>query len=110
MTKGIANTHKKLLAHAEVALFWAKQTNIDISIFDEEMPIYKELKRNIELTKEIKQALKDDNILMYAQKIINNRTKEVFVDGEPIKLTPIEYKLLFFLATNKGQVFSIKQI
>lgn len=41
---------------------------------------------------------------------INNKTKEVFIDGELIKLTPIEYKLLYFLATNKGQVFSIKQI
>ena len=74
---GIADSHEKLLAHAEVALYWAKQTNIDISIFDEDMPIYKEIKKNIELTKEIKQALKDDNILMYGQKIINNKTKEV---------------------------------
>ena len=41
---------------------------------------------------------------------INDKTKEVFIDGENIKLTPIEYKLLYFLATNKGQVFSIKQI
>ena len=39
--------------------------------------IYKELQRNIELTKDIKQALKDDNILLYGQKIINNKTKEV---------------------------------
>ena len=36
---------------------------------------------------------------------INDRTKEVFVDGENVKLTPIEYKLLYFLAINKGQVF-----
>lgn len=42
--------------------------------------------------------------------IINNDTKQVTVDGELIKLTPIEYNLLFFLAQNKGQVFSIEQI
>lgn len=41
---------------------------------------------------------------------INDRTKEVKVDGELIKLTPIEYNLLYFLAQHKGQVFSIKQI
>ena len=41
---------------------------------------------------------------------INDKTKEVFIDGENVKLTPIEYKLLYFLAINKGQVFSIKQI
>ena len=42
--------------------------------------------------------------------IENDKTKEVMVDGEKIKLTSIEYKLLLFLASNKGQVFSIKQI
>lgn len=41
---------------------------------------------------------------------INDKTKEVSVDGEIIKLTPIEYNLLLFLSKNKGQVFSIKQI
>ena len=77
-TIGIANNNEnKLLTHAEVALFWAKQTNIDIGIFDEKLPIYKDLKKNIQLTKDIKQALKDDNILMYGQKIIDNKTKVV---------------------------------
>lgn len=42
--------------------------------------------------------------------VINDKTKEVTVDGESVKLTPIEYNLLLFLASNKGQVFSIKQI
>lgn len=41
---------------------------------------------------------------------INDKTKEVEVEGEKVKLTPIEYNLLLFLAKNKGQVFSIKQI
>jgi len=41
---------------------------------------------------------------------INDRTKEVTIEGEFIKLTPIEYNLLLFLCKNKGQVFSIKQI
>lgn len=42
--------------------------------------------------------------------IINDKTKEVTLEGETIKLTPIEYNLLLFLCKNKGQVFSIKQI
>jgi len=76
-TIGIADNDEKVLTHAEVALFWAKQINVDIGLFDENMPIYKELKNNIELTKDIKHALKEDNILMYGQKIINNKTKEI---------------------------------
>lgn len=41
---------------------------------------------------------------------INDETKEVTVDGEPVKLTPIEYSILFLLAKNPGKVFSISQI
>jgi DNA-binding response OmpR family regulator len=41
---------------------------------------------------------------------INDRIKEVTVDGEPVRLTPIEYQILLLLLKNKGQVFSIRQI
>ena len=41
---------------------------------------------------------------------INDDTKEVSVDGEPVKLTPIEYSILLLLAKNPGRVFSINQI
>ncbi len=41
---------------------------------------------------------------------MNDDTKEVTVDGEPVKLTPIEYNILFFLVKNQGKVFSIGQI
>ena len=37
-------------------------------------------------------------------------TKEVTVDGEPVKLTPIEYNILLLLVKNQGRVFSIDQI
>ena len=41
---------------------------------------------------------------------INDDTKEVTVDGELVKLTPIEYNILFLLVKNQGKVFSIDQI
>lgn len=41
---------------------------------------------------------------------INDATKEVFVEGRKIKLTPTEYNILKFLTKNKGKVFSIDQI
>lgn len=41
---------------------------------------------------------------------INDDTKEVTVDGEPVKLTPIEYNILLLLMKNQGRVFSIDQI
>lgn len=42
--------------------------------------------------------------------LINDETKEVFVDDEPVRLTPIEYNILLLLVQNAGRVFSINQI
>ena len=42
--------------------------------------------------------------------VMNDDRKEVTVDGEPVKLTRIEYNILLFLVQNKGKVFSIDQI
>ena len=42
--------------------------------------------------------------------LINDETKEVTVDGDPVKLTPIEYNILLLLVKNAGRVFSIDQI
>ena len=41
---------------------------------------------------------------------INDDLKEVTVDGELVKLTPIEYNILLLLLKNQGRVFSINQI
>ena len=42
--------------------------------------------------------------------VINDDLKEVTVDGEPVKLTPIEYNILLLLVKHQGKVFSIDQI
>ncbi|CED94182.1 MULTISPECIES: response regulator transcription factor [Romboutsia] len=41
---------------------------------------------------------------------LNISTKEVKVDGEIVKITPIEFKILKLLLSNKGRVFSIDEI
>ncbi len=41
---------------------------------------------------------------------IDDELKEVTVDGEAVRLTPIEYKILLLLMKNQGRVFSIGQI
>lgn len=41
---------------------------------------------------------------------INDDQKEVTVDGESVRLTPIEYNILLLLMKNQGKVFSIRQI
>lgn len=42
--------------------------------------------------------------------VIRDDLKEVTVDGEKVKLTPIEYNILLLLVKNQGKVFSINQI
>ncbi len=42
--------------------------------------------------------------------VINDDLKEVVVDDELVRLTPIEYNILLLLVKNQGKVFSINQI
>ena len=41
---------------------------------------------------------------------LNEETVEVFVDGNPVRLTPIEFKILLLLMKNPGRVFSADEI
>ena len=41
---------------------------------------------------------------------LNDAEKSVMVDGEPVKLTPIEYNILHLLMRNPNRVFSSSQI
>ena len=42
--------------------------------------------------------------------VINKDNHKVIVDGEEIKLTPIEFDILYLLASNPGRVFSTDEI
>jgi DNA-binding response OmpR family regulator len=52
----------------------------------------------------------NSEVLKSGELTLNVNTKEVFVEGESVKLTPIEFKILNLLLANKGQVFSIEHI
>ncbi|KXH84150.1 response regulator transcription factor [Sporosarcina sp. HYO08] len=42
--------------------------------------------------------------------VLDEEAKEITVDGDPVKLTPIEYKITELLMKNAGRVFSINEI
>ncbi len=50
------------------------------------------------------------NVVRVGGLVINDENKEVTVDGESVKLTPIEYNILLLLCKNAGKVYSIDQI
>ena len=41
---------------------------------------------------------------------LNEDTKEVLVDGEPVKMTPMEFKILALIMRSPGRVFSAEEI
>lgn len=51
-----------------------------------------------------------DEVLSSGGLELNTSTKEVKVDGQIVKVTPIEFKILNLLLANKGRVFSIDEI
>lgn len=53
---------------------------------------------------------KQNNNLIVGGLELNIETKEIFVDGENIKVTPIEFKILHLLMKNPGRVFSADEI
>ena len=50
------------------------------------------------------------NIYTTGSLVINDDTKQVYVDDEEVKLTPIEFNILKLLVSNAGRVFSSDQI
>lgn len=57
-------------------------------------------------------AVKTENTHIYevGGLVMDDDLKETRVDGELVKLTPIEYNILLLLVKNPGRVFSINQI
>ena len=52
----------------------------------------------------------NENVFTVGGLELNNDTKEVFVDGNLVRLTPIEFKILNLLIQNVGRVFSAEEI
>ena len=59
------------------------------------------IEENIEISK---------NVYTIGGLELNDDTKEVFVDGNLVKLTPIEFKILALLMKNPGRVFPAEEI
>jgi len=51
-----------------------------------------------------------DDLIINGGLVINDTAKTVSVDGDEVKLTPIEYDILLFLMKNPGRVYSSAQI
>ncbi len=68
------------------------------------------VKSNIRRYTGLGTIVEQENVYTSGGLVVDDNAKTVTVLGEPIRLTPIEYKILAFLAKNKGKVYSIEQI
>jgi DNA-binding response OmpR family regulator len=68
------------------------------------------VKSNVRRYTTLGKVVEKENVYSTGGLVIDDNSKEVTVYDEPIRLTPIEYKILVFLAKNKGRVYSIDQI
>ena len=53
---------------------------------------------------------KEDNVYIIGGLELNENTVTVSVDDSPVKLTPLEFKILALLMKNPGRVFSAEEI
>lgn len=56
------------------------------------------------------QEKQDKNVYRIGGLELNEDTVELFVDGSPVKVTPMEFKILLLLMKNPGHVFSAEEI
>lgn len=77
-TAGItfSNKNNKLIT-ANIALQVAKKNNKDYIVFYEELDNFTEYQNNMIWTKKLKHALEKDNIIVYYQPLVNNKTMNV---------------------------------
>ncbi len=69
-----------------------------------------QLRRYTQLNPNNQQAAQENNEIHIRGLSINKDNHKVLIDGEEIKLTPIEFDILYLLSSNPGKVFSTDEI
>lgn len=68
------------------------------------------VKSNLRRFTSLGPMINQENVYSSGGLVVDDNAKIVTVYGDEIRLTPMEYGILVFLAKNKGKVFSIDQI
>ena len=69
-----------------------------------------QLRRYAKYLNVLKSNEKNSNVYVVGGLELNTDTKEVTVDGEPVKMTPKEFNILHLLMKSPGRVFSAEEI
>lgn len=69
-----------------------------------------QLRRYTEFNKGIKEESEEDSTIYLENLTINRENHRVIAYGKEVNITPIEFNILYLLASNKGKVFSTDEI
>lgn len=69
-----------------------------------------QLRRYIKFNRQKNEMTQNERAHVIGGLELNEDTVEVFVDGKPVKMTPIEFKILALLIKNPGRVYSAEEI
>lgn len=74
---GIAKVKDKLLTKADIAINYAREQKIKVSIYEENANIEQKYKQNLAIATSIREALLDDRIVCHYQPIMDVQTGEI---------------------------------
>lgn len=72
--------------------------------------IHSQLRRYTKYLNMSRSGGSDDHVFMLGGLELNEETVELSVDGNPVRLTPMEFKIVQLLMKNPGRVFSADEI
>jgi len=77
LTCGLSRSSDHVISHADIAHKNAKKNNKDIVIYSDEISTDIEYKKNLDLTKKIKNAINNNKIEAFFQPLYNNKTRKI---------------------------------
>lgn len=94
-TVGIAHGNTLLLANSDIALKQAKKRKVNYLVYDQSMQVEHQYEQNMQWTKRIKDAIKDDRIVSLFQPIVDCKTQKI-----------VKYESLIRMVDENGEFIS----
>jgi len=94
-TIGISHGNRLLLANSDIALKQAKKRKKEFLIYDPSMQVEHEYEQNLQWTKRIKDAIKENKIVSLFQPIVECKTQKI-----------VKYESLIRMVDSKGEYIS----
>ena len=94
-TVGIAHGSTLLLANSDIALKQAKKRKVNYLVYNQSMHVEHQYEQNLQWTKKIKDAIKEDRIVSLFQPIVDCKTQKI-----------VKYESLIRMVDEKGEYIS----